>query len=64
MGLAIEEIRKHAKKLGINSVSKIKDKEALIHAIQLAEGNTDCFNKIPDCTLNNCFWFGDCIKKN
>ncbi len=63
MSLTIDEIRKHAKMLGINTVSKIKKKDALIHAIQLAEGNTDCFKKIPDCTLNKCKWFEDCINE-
>ncbi|MBI3582238.1 MAG: hypothetical protein HY098_09245 [Nitrospinae bacterium] len=61
MALAIDEIKEYAKSLGINTVSKIKKKDTLIHAIQLAEGNTDCFKKIPDCTLTNCKWFGDCI---
>lgn len=63
MGLIMEEIREHAKALGITPVPKFKKKEDLIHAIQLAEGNTDCFNKIPDCTLNNCKWFKDCVNK-
>lgn len=61
MSLTIEEIREHSKKLGINTVSKIKKKDALIHAIQIAEGNTDCFKKIPNCGLSHCKWFGNCI---
>ncbi len=42
MAFTVDEIKEYAKSLGINTVSKIKKKDALIHAIQLAEGNTDC----------------------
>lgn len=63
MSLTMEEIREYAKALGISSVSKFKKKEDLIHTIQLAEGNTDCFYKIPDCALNNCKWHEDCVNE-
>lgn len=48
--------RKHA----IKSASKMR-KADLIHAIQLAEGNTDCFGRIPDCGIQECMFRGDCI---
>jgi uroporphyrinogen decarboxylase len=30
-------------------------------AIQLAEGNADCFLRIPDCGIEDCAWREDCI---
>lgn len=61
MALSMEDIKGHAKSLGLTSLPKTKNKEALIHAIQLAEGHVDCFKKIPDCMLSECKWFGDCV---
>jgi len=49
-----------AKTLDIKGLSK-KTKPEIIHAIQLAEGNVDCFGKIPTCTLNDCMFRADCI---
>ena len=58
---SMEEIKEYAKALGINSLSKYKNKEDLIHTIQLAEGYTDCFRKIPDCAVSRCKWHEDCL---
>ena len=63
MGLTAKEIRDYANGNGINLAPKLKKVEDLIRALQLAEGNTDCFKKIPDCGLINCKWFGDCVKQ-
>lgn len=60
--MEMDEIREFAKALGIQSVSKYKKKEDLIHTIQLAEGNQDCFRRIPDCTLGKCAWYEDCVE--
>lgn len=60
--MEMDEIREFAKALGIQSVSKYKKKEDLIHTIQLAEGNHDCFRRIPDCALEKCAWYEDCVE--
>jgi len=62
--MKIGEIREFAKAMGIKSVNKFKNKEDLIHTIQLAEGNIDCFKQIPDCTLTDCKWYEDCVENN
>jgi hypothetical protein len=61
--MKIEDVRKKAKKLGINSSSKTKKAE-LIHSIQKAEGNTPCFGKSNNgkCPYTNCCFMGDCFK--
>jgi hypothetical protein len=60
--MKIEDVRKKAKKLGINS-GKMKKAE-LIHFIQKAEGNTPCFGKSNNgkCQYTNCCFMGDCLK--
>ncbi len=50
-----------AKKLGIKNVQNLK-KANLIHRIQVVEGNTACFQTIPDCTVSPCLFRGECIK--
>jgi len=58
--LKINEIRKIAKKMGINSfgLSKI----VLIRKIQEKEGNFQCFatDRILNCPEDNCLWRDDC----
>jgi Rho termination factor, N-terminal domain len=49
-----------ARDLGIKHASKAK-KEELIHAIQVAEGHSPCFGRIPDCTVSPCLFRADCI---
>jgi hypothetical protein len=60
--MTMDEIREFAKALDIQSVNKFESKEDLIRTIQLAEGNTDCFRRIPDCANERCAWYDDCIK--
>lgn len=48
-----------AKKLGISGYSKLA-KPALIHAIQLAEGNNDCYGRVADCSLSECLFYIPC----
>lgn len=49
-----------AKQHQIKNSAKMKKTE-LIHAIQLAEGNSDCFGRIPDCAIEECMFRGDCV---
>lgn len=58
----IDDVREIAQAMGIQSVQKYEKKEDLIWTIQLAEGFTDCFHRIPDCTNEKCAWFDDCIR--
>lgn len=55
----IKQLREMAKDLNMKNSAKLR-KEELIHAIQLAEGNVDCFGKIPDCGHNDCLFYADC----
>ncbi len=61
--MTIEEIREIAKALGIQSVNKFENVEDLIRTIQLAEGYSDCYLRIPDCANQKCAWFDGCINK-
>jgi len=60
--MTLDEIREFAKALGIQSAHKFENLEDLIRTIQLAEGNTDCFRRIHDCTNEKCAWFDDCMR--
>lgn len=59
--MTLDEIREFAKVLGIQSLHKFENKEDLIRTIQLAEGYSDCFRRIPGCAKEKCAWFDDCI---
>lgn len=59
--MKIETIKEIAKSKGVSNISKLKKKEEIIRAIQLAEGNADCFLRIPDCGIEDCAWREDCI---
>ena len=48
-----------AKALGIKKISTMKKAE-LIHAIQRAEGNTDCFGRIENCAVTPCLFRKEC----
>lgn len=60
-GMDIREIRKIAKAMGIKTTGM--DKTELIHAIQLAEGNFDCYGTAVDevCDQESCLWREDCF---
>lgn len=49
-----------AKAMGIKGVSN-KGKPEIIHALQIAEGNSPCFQRIPDCGIQECLYRGECI---
>lgn len=57
---SVKELREKAKGLDVKNLNKLR-KEELIHAIQLAEGNSDCFGKIPDCGETECLFRPDCL---
>jgi hypothetical protein len=58
--MKMNEIKKKAKSLGINP-NNMK-KADLIHAIQKAEGYTECFGKSGgQCPYANCCFMEDCL---
>lgn len=59
--MKLTEIKLKAKNLGI-APGRMKKAE-LIHAIQVAEGNTPCFGKSSgQCPYTDCCFMGDCLK--
>jgi len=57
--MRIQEIRKLARKWGINTTAR--SKQDLIREIQIGEGNDPCFQTRTDCE-NDCLWNEDCLK--
>lgn len=59
--MTLKEIREIAKEKGVKA-GKLK-KDELIRAIQLAEGNFDCYGTAVagDCSQTDCFWRADCL---
>ena len=56
----MKEIKEVAKKMGIQS-GKMK-KADLIRSIQVAEGNSPCFQTgLSSCDQSNCCWRSDCM---
>ena len=61
--MKISVIQKKARKLGIENSWKYKKRE-LIKAIQLKEGNFDCFGTATNyCDQLQCSWRKDCLVK-
>jgi len=60
--MKMEDVKKKAKKLGINSGKM--SKTDLIQAIQKAEGNTPCYGNSNNgnCPYTNCCFRSDCFK--
>jgi hypothetical protein len=59
--MKINDLRKRAKALGINSARK--GKAELIRAVQKAEGNFDCFGTAREfCDQLACCFREDCLK--
>jgi hypothetical protein len=60
--MTLKQIKEMAKAKGVK-VGNMK-KENIIRAIQLAEGNFDCFGSAAagDCNQTNCLWRADCFK--
>jgi len=60
-GMKMLEIKARAKDLGI--IPGKKKKAELIHAIQIAEGNTPCFGTSNgQCIYTDCCFRHDCLK--
>ncbi len=58
--MKMKDIIKIASKNGVKSGNM--DKTQLIRAIQIAEGNNDCFatSQVQTCGQKNCLWREDC----
>jgi len=50
-----------AKPYAIKGAKHLK-KTNLIHQMQLAEGHADCFTRIPNCSVDPCFYRKLCQK--
>ncbi|MDI6791909.1 MAG: Rho termination factor N-terminal domain-containing protein [bacterium] len=60
--MKIADVRKKAKEMGLKA-ARMK-KADLIRAIQMAEGNSPCFETAGDCCdQTNCYWIDDCLPK-
>ncbi len=61
--MKMQQIRAMAKQLGINSFGKTK--KDLIHEIQRAEGNYDCYATAGDyCDRFDCCFRSICLKED
>jgi hypothetical protein len=60
MIMKLEEVKKIAKERGIQ-IKGLKKAE-IIHAIQMNEGNKDCYDTggSESCGQTNCLWRDDC----
>jgi len=54
-----KELLEKASGLGLKGVAKLRKPE-LIHAIQIAEGNSDCFTRISNCAVTPCLYRAEC----
>ncbi len=57
--MKVREIREKARELGVKNYSRLR-KEALIRAIQRAEGHNECYQRIQGCGQTDCCWMADC----
>jgi len=59
--MSVPQIKSKAKALGITPGKMTKTE--LIHAIQIAEGNTPCFGRSNgQCPYSDCCFMEDCLK--
>ncbi|MDQ6967751.1 MAG: Rho termination factor N-terminal domain-containing protein [Mariprofundaceae bacterium] len=54
-----KELLVKAAEFGLKGVQKLK-KDAIIHAIQVAEGNDACFSNIQNCAVSPCLYRAEC----
>lgn len=59
MRITKKELTSKAAKLNLKGVAKLRKLE-LIHAIQIAEGNSDCFARITNCAVSPCLYRVEC----
>ncbi len=59
--MKMADIKVKAKEVGVKPGKK--NKNDLIHTIQVQEGNSDCFKSeiAPVCGLEDCLWREDCV---
>jgi hypothetical protein len=60
--MTLKQVKEIAKTKGVKAGTM--KKENIIRAIQLTEGNFDCFGSAyaGDCTQADCLWRTDCLK--
>jgi len=54
-----KDLTTKASELNLKGVAKLR-KSDLIHAIQIAEGNSDCFARISNCAVSPCLYRTEC----
>jgi len=59
MKITKKDLTSKAAELNLKGVAKLRKLE-LIHAIQIAEGNNDCFARIPNCAVSLCLYRAEC----
>jgi len=59
MKITKKDLTSKAAGLNLKGVAKLRKSE-LIHAIQVAEGNTDCFARISNCAVSPCLYRAEC----
>ncbi len=61
----LEHIRMMARERGLARANRL-GKIELVRAIQLDEGNFDCFGKAHDgyCDQSSCLWREDCLRRS
>ena len=57
--MKVTEIRTIARNLGVKNSSRL-NKADLIRAVQVAEGNSPCYQQISDCGEQDCLWREEC----
>jgi hypothetical protein len=57
--MKVAEIRNMARYLGLKNYTRL-NKGDLIRAVQVAEGNSPCYQQIYDCRVEDCLWRPDC----
>jgi hypothetical protein len=55
----MKQLKQMAKELGVRDQGKLS-KPNLIRAIQMAEGNDPCYERISQCGQDNCLFFSEC----
>ncbi len=60
--MELDEVRARAEEIGI--ISRGRSKKALIHRIQAAELNDECFGESgEECPYGTCCWKTDCLSE-
>ena len=57
--MTARQLREKARALAVKNYGRMT-KERMIRAIQLAEGNVDCYKKIRGCGQMDCCWRDEC----